>query len=162
MLDFNIIAAIGRSGQLGLNGGIPWLEPLDLQHFRDLTYGHAVIMGRRTWDSLKAPLKGRVNLMVSSTHPHPRTLAVTVYPSLDRAFYRAQLLECEAWVIGGAKLYEEALAHKDAGLLFLTRVDYDGPADVFFPMDALRGWRVREEETHRRGSCVFEVWECAP
>lgn len=162
MPSFNIIAAIGRSGQLGLNGGIPWFEPLDLQHFRNLTYGHAVIMGRRTWESLKAPLMGRLNLMVSSTHPQPHSLAVEVRPTLVQALYRAELLEREAWVIGGAKLYEDALAHKDAGLLFLTRVDYDGVADVFFPMDALRGWRVREEETHRRGNCVFEVWERTP
>lgn len=162
MPNFNIIAAIGCSGQLGLNGEVPWHEPLDLQHFRNLTYGHAVIMGRRTWESLKAPLKGRVNLMVSSTHPHPPSLYVNVRPTLDQALYRADLLECEAWVIGGAKLYEEALAHKGAGLLFLTRVNYEGPADVFFPMDALCGWSIREDETHQRGNCIFEVWERTP
>lgn len=174
MPHFNIIAAIGQRGQMGLDGALPWRCPEDLRLFKRVTSGGAVIMGRRTWESLNARgLPDRKVIVVS------RSLAVEygdAYASLSFAGALHAVSDVRPhgwirdgrdgpylpaggrWVCGGAQIYREALCHAEANLLLLSRIAYDGPADTFFPLDALAGWHC----THTWQTCEsfrLEAWE---
>src|SRR5574340_1075600 len=103
-----IIAAVARNGVIGVNGGLPWRLPADLKHFRALTMGHAVIMGRRTWESLGRALPGRENIVVSRRGGFTSEGAQVVR-SLSEALARVTL-PAPAFCIGGGELYREALS----------------------------------------------------
>jgi dihydrofolate reductase len=120
----SLIWAQSTSGVIGRAGGIPWQLPEDLAHFKELTMGHTVVMGRRTWESLPAkfrPLPGRKNVVL--THQTDFTAqGATVVQSLDDA-----LTDPDTWVVGGEQLY--ALALPRAGRCEVTEVDIDLPRD---------------------------------
>lgn len=129
-MEIIIIAATGKKRELGLGGKIPWHLPEDLQNFKKVTMGRHIIMGRKTYESLGRPLPGRVNLVVSSTMAD--TSGVKVFKTLEEALRFAESNgETEAFICGGAKIYEEALSK--ASFMYLTQVDYEGKADTFFP-----------------------------
>jgi dihydrofolate reductase len=150
-MNVNIIAAVARNGAIGRRGEMPWHYSEDFEHFKRTTLGHAVIMGRRTWESLpKRPLPNRRNVIVSQSlvGNEPRTSdPVAVVHDLSSALdFCGYHREAEAFVIGGARLFDEA-AHV-ADRIYLTKVDIDVPdADTFWhpPQD---GWREAER---RRG-----------
>ncbi|WP_062384802.1 dihydrofolate reductase [Demequina iriomotensis] len=127
---------------IGLDGTMPWHLPEDLAHFQALTRGHAVIMGRRTWESLPPrfrPLPGRVNVVVTSGGaPEGATRASSLHDALKAA--AALSPETDRWVIGGAGLFAEALAHADA--LELTEIDTVVAGDTFAPPLAADDWSV--------------------
>ena len=135
-----IIAAVAANGIIGANGALPWRLPEDLRHFKRLTQGHAVIMGRKTWESIGRPLPDRMNIVVTRTAGYAAPGA-TVVGSL-----RAAIEQCAGrgavFVIGGAELYREALALADT--LYLTEIQRDFPGDTRFPeLDPTR-WRQAE------------------
>jgi dihydrofolate reductase len=121
-----IIAAIAHNRVIGKNGTIPWHIPEDLARFKQLTTGHTVIMGRKTYDSLDRPFPNRVNIVISSRIIN----GVKSYPSLDFAL-QALNNEKEVFVIGGGRLFADAL--KLADELRLTLVDREVHGDTFFP-----------------------------
>jgi dihydrofolate reductase len=137
-----VIAAVARNGIIGVENRLPWRVPEDMHRFRALTTGHAVIMGRRTWESIGKPLPGRQNLVVTrgSDSGIPE---VEFVPSLDAALARVRLPE-PVFVIGGAALYQEALPRAD--VLYLTEIERDFPGDAHFPpFDRFR-WRESARE----------------
>lgn len=126
-----LVAAIARNGVIGRDGTIPWHLPADLAHFRELTLGRPVVMGRRTWESLPdrfRPLPGRRNLVVTR---RPGWAA----PGAERAGSLEEALRLagdeDVAVIGGAEVYAAALPHAD--VLELTEIDADIAGDVCFP-----------------------------
>lgn len=127
-----LVAAVARNGVIGQAGGLVWSDPADLKHFRSLTQGHAVLMGRKTWDSLPArfrPLPGRRNLVVS----RQAGLALPgaeVHASLPQAL-QALAGAPQVFVIGGGELYAQALPLAHA--LVLTEVDAELSGDTVFP-----------------------------
>lgn len=125
------VVAMGRGNEIGLNGDMPWHLPEDLRHFKELTLGHPVIMGRGTWMSLpRRPLPGRRNIVLSRDSSFADEGAETV-SSLQEAF---QLLkeDLPPFIIGGGQIYRLALPF--VSRLYVTRVDADFPeADTFFP-----------------------------
>lgn len=128
----SLVAAVARGGVIGRDGGIPWRIPEDMARFRELTVGHPVVMGRRTWDSLPErfrPLPGRRNVVVTR-NPAWRADGVERAGSLDDAL---RLLDgaTEVFVIGGAAIYAEALPLADE--LLLTEIDADFEGDTVFP-----------------------------
>ncbi len=129
-----IVMAQGPGGVIGAKGGLPWHVPEDLQHFRRLTWGHALVMGRKTWDSIGRPLPGRHSIVLTRTPGWTAPGAVGV-PDFATALVRAREWGDDApCVIGGASVFAEALHH--AHRLHLTTIDgpYDG--DVFLaPLD---------------------------
>lgn len=140
----HLVAAVASNGVIGAWGKLPWHLPEDLQHFKALTYGHPVIMGRRTWDSLGKPLPGRNNIVLTRSQGFEAPGA-SVVCSLEAA-----LILCTeapvAFVIGGADLYAAALAYADVLLLTEIQRDYEG--DARFP-DLDRGtWRESERIPH--------------
>ncbi len=129
-MQLSLIAAVARNGVIGRDGDLPWRLPDDLAHFKRLTSGHAVVMGRRTWESIGRPLPKRTNLVVSRTLTPPE--GVRVAPSLDAALAAARESGASrAFVIGGAALYAESLPLVD--VLELTRVEAEVEGDVHFP-----------------------------
>ena len=121
-----IIAAIANNLVIGKNGTVPWHIPEDLARFKQLTTGHTVIMGRRTYDSLDRPFPNRVNIVITSNVIN----GVTSYPSLDFAL-QALSNKTEVFVIGGGRLFTDAL--KLADELRLTLIDREVDGDTFFP-----------------------------
>ena len=127
-----IVAAVARGGVIGRDGGLPWQLPEDLARFRELTTGHAVVMGRRTWDSLPErfrPLPGRRNVVVTR-YPSWHEDGAERASSLEDAL---SLLAADerVFVIGGGALFAEALPLADE--LHLTEIDLDVDGDTFFP-----------------------------
>lgn len=121
-----IIAAVGHRRAIGKDGRLPWHIPEDLKRFKRLTTGHAVLMGRGTWESLGRPLPGRRNVVLSSS-PLP---GIESYASLEESL-RALASAEKVFVIGGGNVYAQVIGRADE--LFLTLVDRDVEADTFFP-----------------------------
>ena len=132
MSRLTIVAAVARNGTIGRDGDLLWRLPEDLAHFRALTMGHPVIMGRKTWDSLPAkfrPLQGRRNIVLSRDGGL-KLDGAEVFASLDDALAATAGAE-QVFVVGGAQLY--ALALPLADRLALTEIDADFEGDCHFP-----------------------------
>ena len=140
-----LIAAVARNGIIGVDNRLPWRLPEDLRRFRALTYGHAVIMGRRTWESIGRPLPGRQNIVVTRNVRAP-TAEVDFAASLDEALSRVKLPD-PAFVIGGEALYRAALPRAD--LLYLTEIERDFQGDASFPAFDRSRWHVTQREAHQ-------------
>jgi len=141
-----IIAAVAANGVIGDGNRLPWRLSEDLQRFRALTTGHAVIMGRRTWESIGRPLPGRQNIVVTR-RGSPLLPGVETAPSFDEALARVRL-PAPVFCIGGGELYREALPR--ATTLHLTEIARAFPGDAYFPALDRSEWRetARERRTH--------------
>lgn len=158
-----IVAAIGRHGQLGRDGALPFRLKSDLAHFRAVTVGKPVVMGRKTWESLpRRPLPQRPNIVV--TRDANLLLAGGhVFASLPAALAAARAMAArlgvlEACLIGGGELYSAALPAVDR--IWLTQADCDPPADVVFPTLEATEWRELSREERKAGEgddCDFTV-----
>jgi len=139
-----LVAAVARNGVIGSQGQLPWHLPEDLKHFRKITLGHPVIMGRRTWESLGKPLPGRENVVISRRSGFEAPGA-SVASSLEAAIALCAG-EPAVFVIGGAEIYAAALALADG--LVLTEIDAEYPGDTYFPRWDRTAWRATQKETH--------------
>ena len=139
-----LIAAVARNGVIGAHGKLPWHLPEDLQHFKKLTLGHPVVMGRRTWASLGKPLPGRENIVITR-QPGFAAPGASIAASLEAAIALCAG-EGLAFVIGGAEIYAAALPLADG--LVLTEIDGDYEGDTRFPEWDRKAWRVSQKETH--------------
>lgn len=141
----SLIAALTRNRVIGANGGIPWLIPEDATWFRQKTKGHPVLMGRKTYDSMGAPLKNRTNIVVTRNREFtPPT--VLVAPTIEAGIRMAEGTPGseELFVIGGQTIYEETL--KVADRLYLTHLDAELTGDTFFPDFDTDDWTISYEE----------------
>jgi len=157
-----LIAACAENRVIGRDGALPWRLPADLARFRALTMGHAIVMGRRTWESIGRPLPGRRNLVVTS-RPLERD-GVECFSSLAGALEAASP-DPEPFVIGGEALYRAALPL--AARLHLTRVHAAPEGDACFPEVDWADWKLVFEERHDRDAqhahaFTFETWERGP
>ncbi len=134
-IKISLIAAVAANGVIGRRNRLPWDIPEDLKHFRAITLGHTVLMGRRTYESIGRPLGGRKNIIISGTKGFA-VEGATVMPSLNAA------LDCcshsctscsdgEIFIIGGAKLFTEALPLADK--IYLTMIHKEFEGDTYFP-----------------------------
>lgn len=139
-----LVAAVARNGIIGAKGQLPWRLPEDLKHFRKITLGHPVIMGRRTWESLGKPLPGRENIVVTR-RPGYEAAGASAAASVEGAIALCAG-EPVAFVIGGEEIYAAALALADG--LVLTEIDADFAGDARFPDWDRAAWRATQRETH--------------
>ena len=139
-----LIAAVAANGVIGRDGRLPWRLPEDLRRFRALTTGHAVIMGRRTWESLPRPLPGRQNIVVTRQAAYAADGA-SVASSLADALAQ---VACPppAFVIGGGELYRAALPLAHTAYITEIGEAFDGDA-TFPPLGP--GWIETAREAHR-------------
>lgn len=143
MTIISLIAAIDERLGLGKNNQLLCHLPADLQHFKKLTLGKPIIMGRRTFDSIGKPLPNRLNIVIS-TQMKP-IAGVSVYSSLPEAL-QATSDAAEVMIIGGARLFEEGISI--AQHLYLTKIHYQFEADVFFPSFVEQDWINESSECY--------------
>ncbi len=142
-----LIAAIAENGALGRDGGLPWRLPADLQRFKRLTLGHHLILGRRTWETLDAPLPGRIPVIVSRRGGLPPGIlhAATVGEALEIA---RQAGDPSPFVGGGAEIFRLALAEDRIDRLYLTRIHQAFDGDTWFPAYDESRFRLVAREDH--------------
>lgn len=140
-----LIAAMGKEREIGHNGKMPWHLSADLKHFKAITTGHTILMGRRTHESIGRPLPNRDNVVVSRDIDF-RPEGCRVFASIDLALAAAPA-DQTLMVIGGATLYEVLLPRADR--LYLTRIHAGFPADTWFPAINDEEWREVEREEHK-------------
>jgi dihydrofolate reductase len=144
MENISLIVAVAHHGVIGVNNTLPWHLPEDLKRFRALTTGHHIIMGRKTYESLGRLLPGRTTVIVTRNRAYQLAGAVITH-SLQEAM-QACHADDEAFIIGGAELYIEAL--KVVNKLYLTEVALDVAGDAFFPAIDLNVWQETSREAH--------------
>lgn len=161
-----LVVAIAENGVIGRNGGLPWHLSSDLKTFRRVTMGKPLIMGRRTFQSLKKPLDGRDNIVVSRDAGFAHEGAI-VERSFEEALKRAEACALargvdEIMVIGGTDVFRAALPL--ASVIYKTEVHGRPEGDAYFPEVNWREWRERERQSLPKGpkdefACTFIVLE---
>lgn len=142
-----LIAAVANNSCIGHNGTLPWHLPEDLAHFKAITAGHTVLMGRTTWESLPTkfrPLPGRKNLVISRQTNYPVPAGVEVYGSIETALQAHQAETI--FVIGGANIYAQTINLADQ--LYITHVHQTVSGDAFFPPIDQNVWQETDREDH--------------
>lgn len=150
-----IVVAVADNGVIGLDGKLPWHLPADLRHFKQVTLGHTLLMGRRTWESFAAPLPGRRSWVLTRD---TRYTAAGVRIFHDFAAACTACVEPELHVIGGARVFAEALPVADR--IELTRVHASPVGDTHFPAFDMGAWREiwRDEvpaDARNAHACTF-------
>ena len=142
----SVIVAVGENNEVGYMNSLLWHLPADLKRFRELTTGHTIVMGRKTFESLpNGPLPNRRNVVISG-NPHFTHPDCLVFSSVDEALIKLSG-EKEVYFIGGSQIYCQVLPY--ATMLYLTRVHASFPeADTFFPKIDRTKWMKRCEEAH--------------
>ena len=143
-MEITLVAALARNGVIGRDNRLPWRLPADLRHFRRITLGHPVLMGRRTWESIGKPLAGRLNIVLSR-EPGFQAPGCVVVRSLEEGMKAAGDCE-ELMVIGGATVYRLALPL--ATRMYLTVIHQDFTGDTRFVDYDPRRWREAAREDH--------------
>ncbi|WP_287930372.1 dihydrofolate reductase [Arthrobacter sp.] len=176
-----MIWAQTNQGVIGAEGGMPWHLPEDLAHFKRVTHGHPVVMGRKTWDSFPEkyrPLPGRTNIVVTRQKnwgSTPDASGAVVLDSLEQALVEAQLSPGgeEVWVLGGGQIFAQAI--DDCNVAVVTVINTDAPGDTLAPSlgpewtfrgaTPREGWRTAKNGAEyrftlwARGESEFEVPE---
>lgn len=161
-MKVSLIVAVTDNGVIGRDGVMPWHLPSDLAWFKGKTWGHHVLMGRKTFATLDRPLPGRVNVVISRRRPELPE-GVRLAGSLAAALAIAREAgDAEAFVAGGAEIYRLALPTADR--VYRTRIHTEIEGDTFFPdLDPGDWHRVerdrREPDERNRWAHTFEVWE---
>jgi dihydrofolate reductase len=149
----SMIAAIGKNREIGRGNLMLWHIPEDLKRFRELTMGHPVIMGRRTFESIGKVLPGRANIVLTRDDSWKREGVVVVH-SMDEAISVAKEIDQEEiFIIGGAQIYDQALPFADK--LYLTLIDAEGNADSFFPDYGRHFTRVVAQQDGQSGALKY-------
>lgn len=153
MKNINIIASVSKNGIIGKDNDMPWKQSDDLKRFKDLTIGHIVIMGKRTFQSIGSPLVGRVNIIltndkkfnvfgcyVSSSIENALELA---YEIIDEGLYN---VKDDIFVIGGGQIYKQLI--NISNKLYITRIDCEIEGDTYFP--EIKNWKLVSKEIHEK------------
>lgn len=164
VVEIALVAAIAENGVIGADGDMPWHYPADLEHFKELTTGHPVVMGRRTYESIASrlggPLPGRTNVVLSTRDldlPDGAVLADSIEAALDAAAAAVGALPGgeTVYVIGGASVYEQFLPRADR--LVVTEIPESPTGDTRFPEWDEREWVEAERE--EPGELAFVTYE---
>ncbi|MFA7825035.1 type 3 dihydrofolate reductase [Aeromonas dhakensis] len=162
-MKISMIAAVAHDRVIGKDNQMPWHMPADLAHFKRITLGKPVLMGRKTYESIGRPLPGRRNLVISR-NPDYRVDGVEVIDSVSSALEllgREDSVE-ELMVIGGGHLFEQLLPRAER--LYLTQIELEVDGDAHFPVLDHTDWELLEEESHpadERNAYPyrFETWQ---
>ena len=142
LMMVSIIVATDRNRLIGQNNELPWHLPADLKHFKAITMGKPMIMGRKTHESIGKPLPGRRNIVITRDRNFHAPGCIVTH-SVEEALEAAASAE-EVMVIGGAQLYEEILPKTDR--IYLTRLDHEFEGDSWFPDWQHAQWKETERQ----------------
>nr|AIA17574.1 Dihydrofolate reductase [uncultured bacterium] len=142
--------AVADNLVIGKGNDLPWHLPEDLKHFKEMTLGKTVLMGRKTYESIVArlnkPLPGRKNIVITRQKDFKVPEGVLVFPDLPSAFQK--LSSEDIYVIGGAEIYKQALPASE--IMYITHVHGNYLGDAFFPVVDWSQWEKLEEEKHEK------------
>lgn len=141
-MRISVIVAIARNGVIGYKGKMPWHLPEDLKHFKAITMGHPIVMGRKTYESIGRILPGRTTIIITRQRNYAIPGALIVQ-SLSEALKQAQ--SDEVFVIGGGEIYREVMPVADR--VYLTRIELDPDGDTSFPALEANQWREISSES---------------
>lgn len=153
-MKISIIVAIAKNGVIGKsNGEMPWHVKEEFQHFKRTTFGHPVIMGRKTFETLGKPLKGRQNIIVTRNQSYSVDFTeVLIMHSLDEAVeFCRKKSEKQIFIIGGGEIYRQAISLADEMIISVMKFDAEG--EVKFPQFSKNLWKVVSTEDHEH----FEI-----
>jgi dihydrofolate reductase len=142
-----LVVAIGKNGEMGKDNKMPWHMPKDLKHFKEITSGYPVIMGRKTYESIGKALPNRTNIVVSRRENWFEE-GILIVGSLKEALKFAQKINESVMVIGGADIFKQTMDIADT--LEVTLVDSEFDADTFFPTINTKVWKLTTEEFHTK------------
>lgn len=160
-MTISLVVAAANNNAIGKDGKMPWHLPNDLKHFKNITWGMPVIMGRKTFESLGKSLTGRKNIVI--TRQDLKADGVAVVKNFDDALFVAKETDAkEVFVIGGGEIYR--LAYEKAKRIYLTRVNAEPEGDAFFPELNSNEWYLINEDNHSKDEkhqydYSFQVWE---
>jgi len=154
-MTVTLVVAVGANGIIGAAGRLPWRLPDDLAHFKRLTLGHPLIMGRATFESIGRPLPGRTTIVLTRD-PQWFAEGVEMAATLPSALERAQELDDEVFVVGGAQVYAEALESGLVDLMCVTRVAAAPEGDTYFPAIDWEQWHEVGHAPHG-GDSPFDI-----
>ncbi len=145
--NLSAIVAIDRNGAIGRQGQLLCHMPADMKHFKNVTMGHSIVMGRKTFESFpKGPLPGRQNIVITRNKVYNPHSEVTVVHSVDEALVAATM-PGEVMVIGGEQIYHATFPLLST--IYLTVIDHEfEDVDAHFPRIDLRSWTIVEREEH--------------
>lgn len=158
----SLLVAMDERGGIGLNGRLPWHLSADLKRFKQLTLGHAILMGRKTYETIGRNLPGRTSIVITRNPNYAPEKALVAH-SIPEALAMARSLdESEAFIIGGGNIFSQSLDLADR--IYLTRVDAATGADTFFPPLVPGEWQeklIARQEADERNDypCTFSVLE---
>ncbi len=158
----SLVVAAANNNAIGKEGVMPWHLPNDMKHFKNVTWGMPVIMGRKTFESLGKSLPGRKNIVITRQDGWKAENAVVVKSLEDALFVAGQTDAIEVMVIGGGEIYK---AYFDkAKRIYLTRVDVSPEADTFFPVIDNKHWQLMTQRNHEADeknpfNYSFQTWE---
>ena len=145
-MKLSVLAAMGENRVIGRAGELPWRLPSELARLKRLTTGHCLLMGRKTWESIGRPLPERTSIVITRD-PNYEAPGAVVVASFEEALQAARARnETEAFVFGGAAIYQLALPEADT--LYLTRVHTSPEGDVEFPEFDEAAWKLVSETEH--------------
>lgn len=158
--ELAIIVAMARNRTIGINNTLPWRCPEDLKHFKELTMGHHMIMGRKTYDSIGKPLPGRTTVVVTRDR-HLKVDGCMVTHSLPEAISSCAS-DKRIFIVGGSEIYAQAL--KLANTLYITEIQQDVDGDAYFPEFDRNQWReiareIRTQEAPQRLEYHFVTYQ---
>ncbi|HAO07380.1 MAG TPA: dihydrofolate reductase [Chryseobacterium sp.] len=142
-----IVVAMGEKNEIGFENQLLWHLPKDLKHFKEITSGHPVIMGRKTYESIGKPLPNRTNIVVSRKTDWFEE-GILIVGSIKEAVKFAKKIDEEVFIIGGGKIYEQTMDVVDK--LEVTLVKADLEADTFFPKIDSKIWKKTDEICHEK------------
>jgi dihydrofolate reductase len=145
----SIIVAKASNNAIGINGDLPWHLPADLKHFKNTTAGHHVIMGRKTFESLKKPLPGRTHIVVTTNQNYKVPEGHLVVHSLEEGLKIGSTKGLDKiFILGGAEIYKLALPFSQE--MIITEIDTKPEADTFFPEFENNNWEIIDLESHKK------------
>ncbi|MEP2936756.1 MAG: dihydrofolate reductase [Gilvibacter sp.] len=142
--NLTMIVAAGENNEIGLNQELLWHLPDDFKRFKELTTGHHIIMGRKTWETFPKPLPNRIHIVISRDPDYKKPGCIVVN-SLEAAIEKSAI-DSQPYIIGGGQIYEQALEY--AQKMEITRVHGTFEADAFFPAFDPANWKLIKEEFH--------------
>ena len=154
-LRLSILVAMAKNRVIGRDNRLPWHLPADLKHFKFLTMGQTIVMGRKTYESIGKPLPGRANVVITRQTDYEIPGAVVVNSLKDALLVceETSTIDTENFIIGGEKLYQQTI--KICQRMYITEIQSNFDGDVFFPQFDPGDWEEMQRDKHVDGNLEY-------
>ena len=161
-MTISLIVAVAKNNAIGKDGKLPWHLPNDMKHFKNVTWGMPILMGRKTFESLGKALPGRKNIVITRQLTWKAEGAIAVKNMQDALFVAKETDAKEVMVIGGGEIYK--MLFEKARRIYMTRVEAEPEADTFFPSLKPEEWHLMSQQNYEADeknayNYSFQTWE---